>query len=65
MYFTMLSKLWQELDVANDFKWNCTKDSECFQAQINKEKSYDFLVGLNRDLDEVQRRILESSHFMQ
>lgn len=57
-YFTTLSKLWQELDLDDDFRWNYTKHSKHFRAQIIKERSYDFLPGLNRDLDEVRGSML-------
>ncbi|RVW96886.1 Retrovirus-related Pol polyprotein from transposon RE1 [Vitis vinifera] len=50
--------LWQELDLADDFQWTCTEDCKRFKARINKERIYDFLAGLNQDLDVVHSRIL-------
>ena len=52
-YFTSLSKLWQELDLADDFQWTCTEDCERFKERINKEHINNFLAGLNQDLDAV------------
>ena len=57
-YFTSLSKLWHELDLVDDFLWKCTEDCKRFKVRINKEHIYDFLVGLNQDLDVVRNRIL-------
>lgn len=52
-YFTPLSKLWQEQNLTNDFQWKCIEDCERFKARINKERSYNFLVGLNQDLNAI------------
>ena len=57
-YFTFLSKLWQELDLVDDFQWKCTEDCKRFKARINKECIYYFLAWLNQDLDVVRSRIL-------
>ena len=57
-YFTSLNKIWQELDLANDCNWSCTIDCERYRARIKKERIYDFLAGLNKELDEVRCRLL-------
>ena len=47
-----------KLDLADDCNWSCTADCERYRAQINKERIYDFLAGLNKELDEVCGRLL-------
>ena len=56
-YFTSLSKLWQELDLADDFQWTCTEDCERFKVRINEERIYDF-GWTHQDLDVVRSRTL-------
>ena len=57
-YYTDLKTLWQEFDLFYEYKWNCAHDSALFNKTIEKERVFDFLVGLNKDLDEVRGRIL-------
>ena len=54
VYFTSLNKIWQELDLEDDYKWSCTANCERYKAQIYKERIYDFLARLNKEMDEVQ-----------
>ncbi|XP_061359131.1 uncharacterized protein LOC133303265 [Gastrolobium bilobum] len=57
-YFTALTNLWQELDLyyASDLKG--LEANTQFKKHLEKERLYDFLAELNRDLDEVRGRIL-------
>ncbi|XP_061354693.1 uncharacterized protein LOC133299272 [Gastrolobium bilobum] len=57
-YFTALTNLWQELDLyyASDLKG--LEANTQFRKHLEKKRLYDFLAGLNRDLDEVRGRIL-------
>ena len=57
-YFSMLQQLWQEVDLFNTFSWKDPEDALLFQKLRNKERVYDFLAGLNRELDEVRGRLL-------
>ena len=57
-YYTDLKMLWQEMDLYCEYEWNCSKDSAFYQKTVEKERVFDFLVGLNADLDEVRGRIL-------
>ena len=54
VYFTSLNKIWQELDLEDDYKWSCTANCERYKAQISKERTYDSLARLNKEMDEVQ-----------
>lgn len=57
-YFNALSKLWQELDLYNIHRWHCKQDVALYRLIIDKEQIYDFVSGLNKDLDEVRGRTL-------
>lgn len=53
-YFNILSSLWQELDILNaQHRWHCEEDAVLYRSIIDKEQIYDFVSGLNKDLDEV------------
>ncbi|PON67215.1 hypothetical protein PanWU01x14_103900 [Parasponia andersonii] len=54
----MLKILWQELDLFYEADWGELEDHVKFKTHLDKERLYEFLVGLNRDLDEVRGRIL-------
>ena len=56
-YYNCLKVLWQELDMFYEADWG-EGDHVRFKAHLEKECLYDFLAGLNRDLDEVRGRIL-------
>ncbi|KAE8731219.1 Detected protein of unknown function [Hibiscus syriacus] len=57
-YYTDLKTLWQEVDMFNDYEWSCAKGRALFQKMVEKERVFEFLVGLNKELDEVRGRIL-------
>lgn len=57
-YYTDLKTLWQEIDMFSDYEWSCAKDRALFQKMVEKERVFEFLVGLNKELDEVRGRIL-------
>ena len=57
-YFNMLTRYWQQLDMLEDVTWRCPDDGKQYKQIQEKERIYKFLLGLNRDLDEVQGRIL-------
>ena len=59
-YFNALTKLWQEVDLFNNGHWLCSGCIENHQMMVNKERIYDFLLGLNKDLDEVRGCLLGS-----
>ena len=56
-YFNALKKLWHELDLFNTCQWKDPEDEVLFKKMVDKYRVYDFLAGLNRNLDEVRGRI--------
>lgn len=46
------------MDMLNDCKWHCVEDSLTYRKMMDKDRVYDFLAGLNKDLDEVRGRLL-------
>jgi len=46
------------LDIYEEIKWGCAKDSIQYKTLVEKEQIYKFLLGLNKDLDEVRGWIL-------
>ena len=57
-YFNTLTRYWQQLDVYEEIQWTCTDDSKQYKELVEKDRIYKFLLGLNKDLDEVRGRIL-------
>ena len=41
-----------------EYDWNCPEDGTKYQKIIEKKRLYKFLLGLNKDLDEVRGRIM-------
>ena len=52
------SRYWQQLDIYEEIDWACTDDSKQYEALVEKDRIFRFLLGLNKDLDEVRGRIL-------
>ncbi|XP_024018998.1 uncharacterized protein LOC112090903 [Morus notabilis] len=50
-YYTELTKLWQELDLFITRPWKSTDDAVA-------DRTYDFLAGLNPELDDVRSRLI-------
>ncbi|XP_040935279.1 uncharacterized protein [Gossypium hirsutum] len=57
-YYNNLKILWQELDMYYEVDWGEGLEHTKFMDHLNKERLYEFLAGLNRDLDEVRGQIL-------
>lgn len=57
-YYNELVTLWQELDQCYDDVWENSNDSAHHMKREENNRVYMFLVGLNRNLDEVRGRIL-------
>jgi hypothetical protein len=53
-YFAELCGLWQELDYYQDFQADCPGDAIKFQKLVEKQRIYDFLVGLNIEYDQIR-----------
>ena len=46
------------MDLFYDPSWVCSADSQKYSKMLEKERIFDFLQGLNSDLDEVRIRLL-------
>ena len=57
-YYNDIVTLWQELDLCYDDDWECSADSVKHKKREENERVYNFLAGLNQELDEVRGRIL-------
>ncbi|RVW89522.1 hypothetical protein CK203_043570 [Vitis vinifera] len=57
-YFNILTRYWQQLDIYEELVWKCPEDGLLYKKVIEKERIYKFLLGLNKNLDEVHGRVL-------
>ncbi|KAJ0074583.1 hypothetical protein Patl1_37526 [Pistacia atlantica] len=57
-YFNSLKRLWQDLDLFNDYEWKSTEDAKYYNCIVEASHIYKFLVGLNVEFDEVRGRII-------
>ncbi|XP_073137592.1 uncharacterized protein [Henckelia pumila] len=62
-YFSDLQDLWKELDLFLEDTKTCTKCSPKIRLNLEKERVFEFLVGLNHDLDDVQGRLVARDSF--
>lgn len=56
-YFNILTRYWQQLDMFEEHIWECPNDGIRYTQIVDKKWVFKFLVGLNKDLDEVHGRI--------
>ena len=56
-YYTEMLGLWQDLDLNREEERECTGDSVHFKKMEN-ERVFEFLTGLNRELDDVRSKVL-------
>lgn len=47
----MLRKLWQEVELFNTASWKDPEDAFLFKKLQDKDRVYDFFIGLNRKFD--------------
>ena len=40
------------------YSWKCPDDSALYKKVVEQKRTFQFLVGLNKDLDEVRARIM-------
>ena len=59
-YFNTLTWKWQWLDIFKDHDWNCPEYGIKYKKIIEKKRLYKFLLGLNKEFDEVRGRIMGS-----
>ena len=52
-YFNVLVELWHETDMFYTISWESPVNNNKYNKMIEKDRIFDFLHGLNPDLDEV------------
>ncbi|RVX05180.1 hypothetical protein CK203_020210 [Vitis vinifera] len=57
-YYTEMLGLWQDLDLNCEEEWECMGHSVRFKKKMENERVFEFLVGLNRELDDIKSRVL-------
>ncbi|XP_057971056.1 uncharacterized protein LOC131159875 [Malania oleifera] len=57
-YYIKMLGLWQKLDLSCEEEWECTGDSVRFKKKMENERVFEFLLGLNRELDDLRSKIL-------
>ncbi|XP_073132876.1 uncharacterized protein [Henckelia pumila] len=60
-YFNSLKRIWQDLDLFNDYEWKSTEDAKYYKTIVEAHRIYKFLAGLNEEFDEVRGRIIGRS----
>lgn len=60
-YFIEMMAFWQELNLSFNNEWECVNDSAPYKKKLETERVFEFLVGLNHDLDDVRSHILSYS----
>lgn len=58
-YFNLLTRNWQQLDTFEEHQWSCPNDAQTFRLFVEQKRIFKFLMGLNKNLDEVRGRVLE------
>ncbi|KAA8545242.1 hypothetical protein F0562_020026 [Nyssa sinensis] len=56
-YFTALQALWQELDYYQPCEMKCADDIALFLKRIEKERTFEFLAGLNPEFNQVRIQV--------
>lgn len=57
--YNRLIDLWQEMDLFYTIPWKCAEYGVLYNKVREKDRIFDFLQGLKKDLDEVPGHILE------
>lgn len=57
-YYTALGKLWQKLDLYETFEWSCNADVIYHKRVLDRDRCYDFLLGLNDSFEDTRGRIM-------
>jgi hypothetical protein len=57
-YYGALQLIWQELDYLRPSAMTCSTDAVVQKKEIEEDRLYDFLAGLDPSLDQVRSRVL-------
>ncbi|XP_019055733.1 PREDICTED: uncharacterized protein LOC109115804 [Nelumbo nucifera] len=60
MYFSSLQSVWEEIDHLEALEWKDPIDAKQYRKCIEKNRVFDFLVGLNADYDFTRQHILSA-----
>lgn len=58
MYYSNLTRLWQEIDMFEEHTWTSPADDRSLKQFIETKGIFWFLHGLNKELDQVRSRVL-------
>ncbi|KAK8684074.1 hypothetical protein V6N13_040111 [Hibiscus sabdariffa] len=58
LYYNTLNALWQKLDLYEQHDWVDPRDVALYQTITTQHRIFQFLHGLNKDIDEARGRIL-------
>ena len=57
-YYNILNSLWLDLIYYQNFQMKCSEDVTMLQKLVERERIFEFLVGLNVEHDQVRVQIL-------
>ncbi|KAL5553898.1 hypothetical protein UlMin_041299 [Ulmus minor] len=57
-FFNILTQYWQQLDMFEIHSWKCSNDFALYKKIGDQKRTFKFLLGLNKELDEVRGRIM-------
>ena len=57
-YFNSLKRLWQDLDLFNDYEWKSIDDCNHHNKMVEDNRIYKFLAELNVKFDEVKGKLI-------
>lgn len=57
-YYMEMVSLWQESDLSSYEEWKCPKDIVLYKKKQENKRVYEFLAGLNWELDDIRGQIL-------
>jgi len=57
-YFNTLCRHWQLLDMFEIHAWKCPEDTTLYKRILELKRTFKFVLGLNKNLDEVRGRIM-------
>ncbi|KAL4388664.1 hypothetical protein GQ457_09G015230 [Hibiscus cannabinus] len=57
-YYNILTRYWQQLDSFDNHSWSSTADAALYKTITSQKRVFQFLYGLNTNLDAVKGRII-------
>ncbi|XP_073315737.1 uncharacterized protein [Primulina huaijiensis] len=63
-YYNALTKQWQQLDVFETHAWKCMEDGLRYRKIVEQKRTFKFLLGLNKELDDVRGRVMSVKPFL-